>query len=1025
MKKHLLFFFFIQLPIWLHSQIPALYFEKFTTQNRLSHNKVNCILEDKRGFMWVGTNDGLNRFDGNNFLVFRNQSGNKSSLSGNIITGLLEDEEGILWIATEDGGLTKYDYRRLPREQFTQFKHLPGDTNSLPANTILAMQQDRTGALWLAVSANSVIRFDKETGRFDKPLPAGSRKTALALEMGNDDWLWVGRQGGGMLKVNTKSFESSWDKRYDDLYAKLPHVVITSLFRDSDNDMWYGSWDRVVYQQSLQRNTEKVFPGQCNTEKDMQDIILSFAEDNNKRIWMGGSSRGLHVYDKLSGSFQHFEHNPMQEGSIADNSVNCVYIDRSGKIWLGTNKGISVSNPAREQFAQHFLPHSPGSSITVYDFYKEDGLLWIGTSEGIFIQKDNTPGFVHKPVYYHGSKLAVTKFYRDKKGRFYIGTNYSLFQYNRATHAISLLPNTESDKVMNKIIESRVVSIAEHTIDNKEVLLVSPYGHYLAYYDFADKKWVSRLDPDKKIITQYNLKDNLVRKLYKTSAGQLWFANVKEGLGKWSADPAQLVQYFKNDPRQNGGLSNNHIYDITEDIKGNLWLSTFGGGLNYVNTQTGNIRHIENTNNLLEGIQTDDQNNVWMLSNGNIFRYNPGNSSYNSFSLPDLEKSGGVSGYMYKDKEGKLYAAGKNYYISFHPDSIADKQVQPEVYLTDFRVFNESFSNLLSDKTIRLNYQQNYFTIEFAAPDYLSTQPVEYAYMLDGSDKNWVECGTRNFAPYSNLKEGTYVFRVRATNNPGTWSEKEYSISIVITPPFWRRWWFYGLCSVVIAGTIYALYRYRINELLKRQAMRNKIAQDLHDSVGSTLSSISVYSQVAQIQSKSNNKEELNEVLEKISNTSNEMISEMNDIVWAINPLNDSMDKIIQRMESFARPLAAARNIRFDLTYDKVIASLQLEMGVRKNFYLIFKEAVNNAIKYSGASELMAEIHSANNKLILKVLDNGVGFNTKKEMAGNTFSLSGNGLRNMHTRATELQGALQISSQPGKGTVIVLEVPLA
>ncbi|MEQ1676571.1 MAG: two-component regulator propeller domain-containing protein [Chitinophagaceae bacterium] len=1025
MRNYLFLFFLFLTPALLSSQVPALYFEKFTTQNKLSHNKVNCILEDKRGFMWIGTNDGLNRFDGNNFLVFRNQSGNKASLSGNIITDLLEDEDGVLWIATEDGGLTKFDHRLSPREQFTQFKHLPGDTTSVPANTILAIKQDGQGFLWLAVSANSVIRFSKKNGRFDKPLPLASKKTALALEMDNSNWLWVGRQGGGLLKLNTRSFEPVWDKRYDDLYAKLPHVVVTSLFRDSDNTMWYGSWDKVLYQHDLNTNTEKVLPGENNTTTALQDVVLSFAEDDHKRIWMGGNNKGLHIYDKKTGTFQHFEHNPLQEGSIADNAINCVYIDRSGKVWLGTNKGISVSNPARQQFVQHFLSSTPGNNITIYDFNKdENNTLWVGTSEGIYMKKDNTASFLYKPVLYQGSKLAVTKFFRSQAGRFYIGTNYSLFQYDPAVHTITLLPNTENDKVMNKIIESRVVSVVEHTIGNNPALLVSPYGHYLAYYDLAEKKWVSRLDPEKKIIEQYQLKDNLVHKLYKTSSGQLWLANVKEGLGKWMPGPAPHVQYFKNDPRQNDGLSNNHIYDIAEDVKGNLWLSTFGGGLNYVNTKTGDIKHIEKTNNLLEGIQTDSRNNVWMISNGNIFRYNPETSSYNSFSLPDLEKSGGVSGYIYKDAEGRLYVAGKNYYFSFHPDSISAKQLQPEVYLTDFRVFNESFSNLLSAKTIRLNYQQNYFTIEFAAPDYLSAQPVQYAYMLEGSDKDWVECGTRNFAPYSNLKEGTYVFRVKATNNPGTWSEQEYSIRIVISPPVWRRWWFYLLCCLLVAGTAYALYKYRINELLKRQAMRNKIAQDLHDSVGSTLSSISVYSQVAQIQSKEDKKEELNDVLGKISTTSNDMISEMNDIVWAINPRNDSMEKIIQRMESFARPLAAARNIRFELSFDPSVASLQLDMGVRKNFYLIFKEAVNNAIKYSGASELRAAIHSVNNKLVLQVKDNGVGFSPEAELAGNKLSLSGNGLANMQKRATEIKGELNIISQAGKGSEIQLEIPL-
>ena len=1026
MIKNLCLSLFLLLPAWVAGQGALLYFEKFTTQNKLSHNKVNCILEDRRGFMWIGTNDGLNRFDGNNFLVFRNQAGNKASLSGNIITGLLEDEEGVLWIATEDGGLTRYDYRRPPAEQFRQFKNLPGDTASIPANTILAMKQDAQGYLWLAVSANSVIRFNKKTGHFDKPLPAGSRKTALSLETDQQGWIWVGRQGGGLLKVNSRNFETAWDKRYDDLYAGLPHVVITSLFRDSDQRMWYGSWDKVVYRFDPVSNSESALPATGNTGSSLQDVIQSFAEDKQKRIWMGGSMHGLHMYDKASGTFRHFTHDPQKEGSIADNTINCVYFDRYGRLWLGTNKGISVSNPTREQFVQRFLPHEPGASpITIYDFHKADnGELWIGTSEGIFIEKENTAGYRHIPLTFQGTRLAVTRFFRDSRGQYYLGTNYSLFRYDPLSARISLLPNTDKDKVMNKIIESRVVSVVELNLDNKPVLLVSPYGHYLAYYDLNEQKWVSRLDPGKQIIEQYGLRDNLVRKLYRTASGQLWLANVKEGLGKWQEKPSPHVEYFRNDPRKADGLSNNHIYDITEDEKGGLWLSTFGGGLNHVDAKTGEIKHVSATNNLLEGIQTDGRNNVWMISNGNIFSYNPARSSYSSFSLPDLEKTGGVNGYMYKDPQGYLYAAGKNYYLRFHPDSVSIEQQQPEVFLTDFRVFNESFSNLLTNKTIRLNYRQNYFTIEFAAPDFLSAQPVQYAYMLEGSDKGWVECGTRNFAPYSNLREGTYTFRVRATNNPGAWSQQEYSIRIVIIPPVWRRWWFYLLCCVAIAGTVYALYRYRINELLKRQSMRNKIAQDLHDSVGSTLSSISVYSQVAQIQSGQGDKEELNEVLGKISTTANDMISEMNDIVWAINPRNDNMEKIIQRMESFARPLAAARNIRFELTYDKEVLSLQLDMDKRKNFYLLFKEAVTNAFKYSGASLLKVNIGLTGETLQLDVEDNGVGFNVEKEMAGNKLTLSGNGLINMQKRAGELGGTLRIEAAAGKGSALRLRFPV-
>ena len=244
-----------------------------------------------------------------------------------------------------------------------------------------------------------------------------------------------------------------------------------------------------------------------------------------------------------------------------------------------------------------------------------------------------------------------------------------------------------------------------------------------------------------------------------------------------------------------------------------------------------------------------------------------------------------------------------------------------------------------------------------------------------------------------------------------------------------KRKFAYAAIAAVLLLSGFGFYRYRRFSRMKAEQKllkdRLQISQDLHDNIGSTLSSISVYSQVAKIHGEKSEKEDMSELLEKISSTSNEMVGEMNDIVWAINPLNDSMEKIIQRMESFAKPLAAARNIQFDLHYDSSILALQMDMEKIKNFYLIFKEAVTNAIKYSGASELLANIHSVNNKLVLTVNDNGVGFNAEKEMAGHSATLSGNGLKNMHARAAELKGELTILSQPGIGAIITLQFPLA
>lgn len=1007
------------------AQAPALFFEKITTDNNLSNNKVNCIVQDNRGFIWIGTNDGLNRFDGTNFIIYRNKPGDSSSISGNIITGLLQDANDDLWIATADGGLCRYNYRLPPSLQFKQFKHKPADKNSIPTNSINAIIDDGKGFLWIATSGFSVIRFNKKTNEFSKSLIAGP-KTALSLCMDRENIIWVGRQGGGLVKINAATLEANYDKGYENLYAKLPHMVVTSLFCDQDKNMWYGSWDKVLYKYQAATKSEITVQQTAMPFSFMNDDINCFAEDKNGYLWIGCKTKGLQLFDKKEGNFFNYMHNPLQEGAVADNGINCIYNDKDGRIWLGTNKGISISHPYQQQFAQTFLNAAAAAVTKVYDFYKDEKEnLWIGTSAGIFVYKKGAKAPVYKPVVYKGQTLAVTKFYQDSKGIFYAGTNYSLFIYDRSNNSIQLLPNTENDRVMNKIIESRVVSVAEAYVENHPVLLVSPYGHFIAWHDRVTQQWVSRLDTTRKIIQQLGLIDNLIRRFYKSSSGKIWLANAQHGLGEWLPQSASKIKYYKNDPDKTGVLSNNNVYDIAEDAKQNLWISTYGGGLNYFDLAAGQISHIATSSNLLEGIATDSKGNVWMISNGQLQQYNISTQSITTFKLPDMEKSGGVSGYIYKDNDGNMYLPGKNYFIAFNPDSVSFLQHQTDVQLTDFRIFNNSHSHLLNKSTIELSYTQNYFTFEFSAPDFTVAQPVQYAYMLESFDKDWVETGSRNTATFSNLPGGTYIFKVKASNNPGEWSANIRTIKIIITPPLWKRWWFYLLSGLIVIVSIYALYRYRINELLKRQAIRNKIAQDLHDNVGSTLSSISVYSQVAKIHGEKNETENLNELLEKISGTSNEMVTEMNDIVWAINPRNDSMEKIIMRMESFAKPLAAARNIRFDLEYEKPILALQLNMDKRKNFYLIFKEAVNNAIKYSGAQQITATISLQNHQLKLLVKDNGVGFNPQAEMSSNKITLSGNGLHNMQKRAAEINGRLAIESQSGNGTEIQLQFPVS
>lgn len=1021
MRILLTYLFLLSFPL-CKSQPLTLYFRNLNTGNGLSHNKVNCILQDKRGFVWIGTNDGLNRYDGHRFQVFRHDPSDVSSVSGNMITDLLEDKHGILWIATADGGLTKYDYRLKPKKQFRQYKHSSSDSSSIPVNIINALAEDKAGCLWLATSGHGVLKFEKKKETFSWPV-THRPITVLDLVIDHTGKIWAGKQGGGLMKIDPQTFSFEEDERYTNVYARLPHMVVASLFKDSKNNMWIGSWDKVVYRVSPSKQKEDVFAKTSDPYSFPGDDPLAFAEDKYQHIWIGGKYNGLYFFHPATEKFLQYRHDPTKEGSLANNRVNCIYIDRSGIVWIGTNGGISIYDPLQQKFAQTFLPELNNGGNSIYDFYtdEKDNLL-IGCSKGLYVQNNMDASLQYHAIAYKEEKLAVTKFFREANGTLYIGTNVSLFRLNTQNFTVEPLPNTEKDIVMKRIIESRVVSMVTDTIDDHPVLLVSPYGHYITYYDFTLQQWVSRQDSLRQIIKKFNLKDNLVRKFFKASNGKIWIATAKTGLGEWINHSLPSIQYYYNVPGSDGSISNNHVYDITEDAKGNFWVSTYGGGLHYFNTSTKKFQHITASHNLAEGIQTDDKGNVWMIANGNLHKYDPYHKSYTTYQLPDLEKTGGVKGYIFKDAKGKMYVAGANYFIAFHPGSIRDITTQLNVFLTDFKIFNTSYSNLLFENEIKLRYNQNFFSLEYAAPGYQAGYPVQYSHKLEGVDDDWVFDGTKNSINYTNLDDGKYIFKVRATARPGVWSEEVSSVNIRISPPYWKTWWFYTIAAAFVSMIIYTVYRYRINELLKRQAIRNKIAQDLHDNVGSTLSSISVYSQVAKIYQEQNKMEPLQDTLEKISTTSSEMISEMNDIVWAINPRNDNMATILQRMESFARPLLASQEIKFHFSYEMSVQHQHLEMTKRKNFYLIFKEAINNALKYSACKNIWVEISLQQHHLVLSVKDDGKGFDTKKAKAANT--LSGNGVQNMKMRAKEMKGSSVVESDPGKGTTVLLRFPV-
>lgn len=998
----------------------GIFFKHLRTNNGLSHNKVNCILQDKRGFIWIGTEDGLNRYDGRYFSTLQSEPENKASISGNIINDLYEDQDGVLWVATEDGGISKYDYRLPTDEMFKQFKQDLATPKGIPENNIKKIVEDRFGNLWLASSKNYVVRFNKKTEQFDIPIKIGT-KGILTLALDQQDTLWVGREGGGLLKIDTKTLTYQDDERYYQLYEDLPQASISAIFKDRQGNIWGGSWDKDLI--LLKKNT----PGlrAMNTKSPLpspKDVILSFADDADHRIWMATEQSGAILYNVNDNSFTNFKNNPYDDGSLIDNHVNAVYVDRAGTVWIGTNNGLSVYNPLFYPFKKHFVDR-PSKDLKIYDFFKDPKKrLWIGTSEGLYVKHPGKSSYEHRKLVFKGQKLSVTKFFLDEDGTFYLGTDYTLFTYDPEKNQLHSLPNTEKDPVMGKLISSRIVSIVKDTINKHPVLIVSPYGHYFSYYDLKDQQWISRTNDSKKIIQTLEIKDHLIPKFYKDSSG-LWMATSSYGLAFWDPQKRSPITYYSNEPSKDQSLNSNYVYDILSDAQNNLWISTYGGGLSKYDKKTKKFSHISCSSNLSEGMQLDERGNVWMISNGHVHKYEEISGVYSCYDIPSLRKTGGVKGYIYKDDEGNLYAAGNNYYIVFNPANIQKVDYSPAVYFTDFKIFQKSYPHLLEDSVIHLNYTQNYFSINFSAPDF-NGDNIQYAYKLEGFDKEWVDAGKYNVANYSNLHGGAYHFLLQARNWKGEFNGPYKSLYITISPPFWNRWWFYAIIFVFLCGIAYSIHRYRLKARWKDALIRNGIARDLHDQVGSTLSSIAIYAEVAKIYQEQKQTDRLQEILLDIRDSANDMVNEMGDIVWALNTKNDHFASLADRVRSFSQPLCKAKDIKFLITCGPSLLYVSLGMKERKNLFLILKEAINNAIKYANCQHIKVTINNVHSFVRVEISDDGVGFKPDHPDDKNKSVMKGNGLPNLKHRAKELAGDLVINSKPGKGTTIVLTFPL-
>jgi len=428
--------------------------------------------------------------------------------------------------------------------------------------------------------------------------------------------------------------------------------------------------------------------------------------------------------------------------------------------------------------------------------------------------------------------------------------------------------------------------------------------------------------------------------------------------------------------------------------------------------------------NFVKSILPDERGNLWLGTDKGLSRFHPQNGTFKNFTVKDgLISNQFLSGAYFKNAEGRMFFGGEGGAIAFHPDSLADRSYIPPVAITQFKVFDRPLplpAAVSALDHLELSYQQNFFSFEFVALDYTVPAKNQYAYKLEGFDEDWIRAGARRYASYTNVDPGEYVFRVRGANSDGVWNEAGASIKILIAPPFWKTWWFRALATAFVGLAIYGLYRYRVRRLLKMERLRTRIAADLHDEIAGNLSSIAMFGKIVQDETATPGAQNLAraEMLQRIIALSQESVTSIREIIWAIDPKPETIHDLLMRVRDFAVNACRAQNIilKFELLHEAQLPQKNLSPEQRKHLWLLLKEAINNALKHSGGTALELRALYESGHLTISLIDNGVGMNG----TNNATRFSGKGLGTMKSRAEQLHGALEIFPHPTGGTAVVL-----
>ncbi len=1011
---------------------PRFFFEHFGPGQGV-RGDVSLIRQDRRGYLWCAVkHKGLLRFDGVNFKPYANDPDKPASLPDNDIRDILEDRNGILWLATQTG-VIRFD------PGLDHFRYVP---MRVPDGS-WCLLEDSNGRIWVGTVRTGLAYYDPRRDSIVqfpvKSISNGYSGAGLAKQ-DFDGFFTLTEEREGIIWANAAMFESNGPGlsalvRIDVqgqtgvFYApssrlKVPDrwiVSNTGFFFDRNKRIfWITNVELGLSQFSVDTREWRQISIESTAANGPRHNVFHAVYPYNDRMFWLATYFGLVYLDTADGRCAGFTSSPGSAGGCPEGRYTAIYRDRDGTFWFGSDKGLSRLDPYRQQF-QTCSPLPADFDAQAIAEYPPTGELFFAACDAdnnfqVFAWHPQT-GKKRRAVQHLPFRAndipGVHQVFVAPDRRIWVLLNRGIGWLDPRTLRLSF----PDQPIANETARTTGLWARGIAADKDGKLWLATFGSGLVRYDPATREFwrPPELPVWKNAHREFNL---FLLSIFSDRQGRIWMGESGTGLEIWDKKTKTrfLCQPQPANIRSVGGLL---VNCIEADACGNIWVGTEGGLCRYLPgvSPDSAFERVKGVSDAVLKIVSDAKGRVWMATEGGLYCYDPATGLVKKLSVQE-----GMTVVIhsrtpfFKSADGHIWLGDD---LHFDPEKINLYPLAAKPLITGFRVYDQVVPLSVSQKQAGINLylemslesNQEVFTIEIGALGFSAPEQTRLLFRLQDNDP-WAEAGEQRAFTFNRLPGGSYCFSLKAIAPDGTDTGLLAALPLRVFPPFYRAVWFWVLCAAGFAGGIYALFRYREFQRLQQEKLRLRIARDLHDEMGSTLSSISILSEAALRNLQADIDRSRFSI---IGERTRQVMEAMSDIVWSVNPRNDTMENVLQRMKEFAVEILEPQGIALHFEAGEAVKSLNMPMEKRKDFYLLFKEAINNAAKYSGASDVWVSVRTDNNGLQLEVRDNGRGFDP-------ALVKRGNGLWNMQRRAERMGGKFVLESMVGKGTRVEVRV---